>query len=79
MNSVAAPRKPLAELAEREFLKDLVRLPTISARGARPRAPRAIACARTPRPDPIFRVPAPHWQTVGPRSSGFEPIERVRV
>ena len=34
MSSVAAPRKPLAELAEREFLEDLVRLPTISARGA---------------------------------------------
>jgi hypothetical protein len=48
MSSVAAPRKPLAELAEREFLEDLVRLPTISARGTRSRAPRAIARARTP-------------------------------
>lgn len=48
MSSVAAPRKPLAELAEREFLEDLVRLPTISARGARSRALRAIARARTP-------------------------------
>ena len=35
-------------LAEREFLEDLVRLPTISARGARSRALRAIARARTP-------------------------------
>ena len=48
MNSVGALRKPLAELAEHEFLEDLVRLRTISARGARSHALRAIARARAP-------------------------------